>query len=255
MEQTKMEKTQKYIELFEKTMETHPLREGEQIKQCLDSSMGQKYYNPKWAASNLGEIYSITAKGLKPLKAFLAGSRLNQSCVINRFHGKRLHVRTSRLQAVYWADRTILGMDERYPIKAETPPEEVEQIFAKHWEVHHIISLDASQPYWINDRADNLQFISKHDHATLTHIHSLGALKRTYTILAPLGNQDLQLDANGAKIFVQSVIGLPPNADRTLAEDIILICSQQGRNPLPSLRSIFGEQVQLKSEFAPLILS
>lgn len=92
---------------------------------------------------------------------------MNQTSLINVFHGKRLHVRTSRLQAVYWADRTILGMDPQYPITPETPPDEAAEIFSRHWEVHHQVKLDTSKPYWHNDKADNLQFITKADHAHL----------------------------------------------------------------------------------------
>lgn len=253
MKHTIEEKTKQYTEYFKAAMKTFPQQDGEEIKQCTDDSLGNRYFNPRWAVSNTGRLYSIQKSGLKQMKPCLCGKTNNEYQTENIFWGKKLKVKISRLMAVYWLDRTVLETSLEHPITTDMSQAQREQIFRKHWQVHHKIPFDSSKPYWENDNPDNLQFISKSHHTQLTNLQRhMGALSRPWSDVESIGDQTLVLSTKGATIMLQSVVGLPDGVDYSLVSDILVCCSAEGKDPLQTLQRYFGEQVRLEYSSFPL---
>lgn len=152
-----------YTELFHKAMKAWKPDEGETITQCVDDYLGERYFCPAWATSNLGKSFFITENGtFEPLNTSHAGLQGQQIQVLNCWHEDvDYHVMHQRLIAVYHCDRSILEKDKEHPILPTMSQAERADIFRKHWHVHHIQKRNFdNKSIAENDRADNLQFIT-----------------------------------------------------------------------------------------------
>lgn len=245
----KKNRTELYTRYFIKALETHQLQDGEIIRQCTDSSLGKKYYNPKWAVSNLGIVYSIRTDGLKPLKPWACGVLMCELQLLNTFHEKHQRVYLSRLVAVYFCDRSLMAADKDHPITPDTPPEQAEDIFARHWQVHHIQPRDMRKPLETNDRADNLQILSKAQHAELTKIQRCTGSLFHPTKAPQLKSANIEVDTHNANIIIQEIVGLPADVSPEHAEKIMYAAIAQDMNPLEVLRKLFGKQVSIQCEY------
>lgn len=241
-----------YTKYFLQAMQHHKLKKGEIIKQCTDDSLGVRYFNPRWCASNTGQVYSIRKDGLKPLIPYRCGDRLHELQIINTYHGSRLKVYTTRLTAVYFADRSLMETDEEHPITKDMTPETAGNIFSRYWECHHITPRDESNPLASDNSADNLQILSKKQHAHLTLLQRMQSELFKPLNLPQARNVSLEVDLSQVHVEMQRIVNLPKNVPEEFAWDIVGACINQGIPPLQKLRQLFPA-IKIQTQYVRLM--
>lgn len=169
-----------YAELLSKHLHTIQLEPGEQIRQCTDDSFGCAYYNPYWAVTSYGRVFSIRKNGLKELRPYLAEPKSSQIQIENHFSKK--YICLSRIVCVYFTQpEHFLNFPEEYKITPDMSVKEREECFRKHWHVHHIIPRDyVNKPIGENDNISNLLPLPVTTHML---VHKIINHKKTNPIL------------------------------------------------------------------------
>lgn len=157
---------EKYREWYNMYREEHENMSGEHLAQCLDSSLGTRYYNPYWCISDRGNVYKITRRGFRKLKPYYSGDKCRERQIHNSYSAKRVVL--VRLVAVYHCDKTLFTKvsPEFHILKTMSQEERTERF--KKWHVHHIRKFDKDKPTEENDNANNLQLLPQNIHQVLT---------------------------------------------------------------------------------------
>lgn len=180
-----------YADLLSQHLKTIQLEPGERIRQCTDDSFGCGYFNPKWAVTSHGRVFSIRKSGLKELSPYQAEPKSHQIQLENSFSGK--YVCLSRLVCVYFTPpEHFLNFPEEYKITPDMSIREREERFRKHWHVHHVNPRDyIGKSIKDNDNIDNLlpvpvpvhRFIHKIiNHQNRNHILQVWDVNHTITL-------------------------------------------------------------------------